>query len=111
MKKNILWLDDCRFPPEGAYWAKTVTQAIQYAKENKIDEAHLDHDLGDYGPLPEELCLHEDQLSGTAELTGYVFLLWCYVTNNWPTKISLHTANPIARVQMRDFIKKHKPSL
>jgi len=43
----FLWIDDMRPAPEGWYWVKTSTEAIEWLKHNQPLIISFDHDLGD----------------------------------------------------------------
>ena len=79
-----IFLDDTREAPDGwtlMLWPQEVINALSYSK---VSEISLDHDLGN------------DNIG-----TGYDVLVWIeyqVINNNFiPPKISIHTANPVAR--------------
>ena len=84
----LVFLDDERPTPENwvrVYWPE---QAIALLKSGLVEEISLDHDLGD------------DQHG-----TGYDVILWIEKAVAFdsfkPPKITIHSANPSARVRMR----------
>lgn len=90
-----IWIDDCRIPPDGYLWIKTVNDAIAFilAHNNEIELLDLDHDAsydysrngGDYIKIldyMEELGIDD-------------------------IPIHLHTANPVGRENMRRIIQKN----
>lgn len=88
-----LYLDDKRDPPAG--WVKVMCakSAIAFLKSNtNVTHLSLDHDLGD-----------------DSKGTGYDVLLWIeeqVATSDYnPPKISIHTANPSARIKMESALE------
>lgn len=87
-----VYLDDERTTPNGwkrVYWPE---EAIQLLKTGKVTHISLDHDLGD------------DERG-----TGYNVITWIeeqVVLNGFtPPEITVHSANPAARVKMESGIK------
>lgn len=87
-----LWLDDLREPPKDwtdYVWAKKASAAITALETvPAIDEVSLDHDLGDSPDVGD----------------GYDVLLWIErqvrLEGYKPPKMSVHSANPVARERM-----------
>lgn len=82
-----IFLDDERKAPEGWTRTRSVDETIAMLELPGVEEVSLDHDLG-------------DDESGT----GYDVILWieeAVATKGYtPPTISIHTANPSARVKM-----------
>lgn len=88
----ILWVDDLRQPPQGAYyWAKSVNIAKAAINSVRFEYIDLDHDAGDFA------CDGGD----------YIRLLDWLEENNIKYDIRLHTMNPVGRQNMRAIIKKN----
>ena len=85
-----VFLDDERMAPDGWVRVKWPDEVIGLLENDKVNVTHLslDHDLGD------------DQRG-----TGYDVLLWieqAVVLHHFvPPEISIHTANPAARLRMQ----------
>lgn len=93
-----LWIDDERPAPNGYIWAKSVNDAKKniiavevYHRKDPVELIDIDHDAGDFA------CDGGD----------YIRLLdWLEETGrNYP--IHIHTANPVARENMRRIIKRN----
>lgn len=95
-----LWIDDVRPAPEGWFWARSVNDAkyhiewwekyvIPYGEQ--LEMISIDHDAGDF--------YHDGG--------NYIRLLdWFKETGrNYP--IHIHSANPVARENMRRIIKRN----
>jgi len=86
-----VFLDDLRPAPEG--WVRVFwpDEAIAHLKGGQVTHLSLDHDLGD-----------------DARGTGYDVLLWIEqavaVDGFKPPKITVHSANPAARIRMEAAI-------
>ncbi len=95
-----IFLDDVRNTPEGFIRTYSVVDTtnllINHAGE--VDELSLDNDLGEGVPEGRVVCiwLAERQY-------GYG------INNLWPKKISIHSANPVARQYMRDTLLHYGP--
>ena len=92
-----IWLDDCRFPPDGYYWchsvneAKTIIEAAEREPIQKIDLIDCDHDLGDFAPDGGD---------------GIKLLDWLEETGRrYPIRV--HTMNPVGRENMLRVVKKN----
>ena len=89
-----IWVDDCRIPPDGYLWIKTVNDAIAFilAHDNEIELLDLDHDAsydyyrngGDYIKILDWL-----------EETG----------RNYP--IHIHSMNAYGAQRMREICEKN----
>lgn len=91
-----VYLDDERKAPEGWVQTYTAQQTIDAILKGGVTDLSLDHDLGD------------PKIAGT----GYDVLTWIEeriaLLNDAhfvPQKITLHTANPSARIKMELALK------
>jgi hypothetical protein len=86
-----VYLDDERVAPTGWVQVRWPSEAIDLLKLGDVEELSLDHDLGD------------DQRG-----TGYDVLTWIEeavaLHGFKPPGISVHSANPAARVRMESAI-------
>ena len=86
-----VYLDDERVAPAGWRQVRWPDEAIRLLEAGDVDEISLDHDLGD------------DRRG-----TGYDVLVWieeAVVLRGFrPPRISVHSANPAARVRMEAAI-------
>jgi hypothetical protein len=77
-----IYLDDLREAPEGWIRVLTYEEAIEGLKTGKVEQISLDNDLG-------------------TEKEGYDVVKWIeqqvFETNFRPPKIYTHSANPVAR--------------
>lgn len=100
-----LYLDDKRMPMDDGAGPWTVVRTLDEAKvllERGVDEATLDHDLGqcpactsDVGP---ENCPHLG--------TGLDLVRWMALTGNWPrVRPRVHSANRLYGPKMREAIE------
>lgn len=103
MAKNI-YLDDIRACPEGWTLARNYDECIKLLQEGDCEYLSLDHDLGDFDDDPEkEFFILEWK-------TGYDVVKWMVENNVWPQiSITLHTANPVGRKNMRALLTRYKP--
>jgi hypothetical protein len=118
-----LYLDDLRMPPDGWTLCRSVAEAQKkFTELGKPYYASLDHDLGIHYCRVcafsdgEEPCLDDygDPRCGCTchvELpTGLDMVKWMHETGNWPTiKPTIHSANPIGSVRMRNYINDFGP--
>lgn len=82
----ILWVDDLRQPPKGAYyWAKSVDVAKEALKALKFEYIDLDHDAGDFAK----------------DGGDYIRLLDWMEETGQNYKVRLHTMNGVGRANMR----------
>jgi len=82
-----LWLDDVRPPPPGWEHARTVEEAQSLLGTGAVDEASLDHDLGDEQP------------------DGGALVRWMALTGRWPkARPVVHSLNPVGRAYMEGMI-------
>ena len=91
-----IFLDDVRSPPSGWILAQHPDDVINYIKSGQVEEISLDHDLGLWNDC--------------GEITGMKVLEWLeekvYFDKTFiPPKITLHTANSVARKRMEQAIK------
>lgn len=104
-----VYLDDIRTPPEGWTLVKTYEECVEALLTGEVEHLSLDHDLADehYALLlPDE----EFDYSEFKERTGYDVCKWMVENNVWPkTSITLHSANPPGRENMRVLINANKP--
>lgn len=103
-----LYLDDVRNPPNDGGGPWTVVRTIDDAKAllltGDVEEASLDHDLGqcdacrsDLGP---DHCPHVG--------TGYDLVKWMAEHDVWPrVKPRCHSANPVGRAAMVQMIERY----
>lgn len=103
-----LYLDDIRKCPVGWTLARTYDEAIKILKTGKVEEASLDHDLGEqhYIAAVEEALGQQDvKYEGK---TGYDVVLWMEENNVWPPRgVHVHSYNPVGAARMRTVIGKH----
>lgn len=101
-----LYLDDIRYPPEGWTLVKTYSACIELLRTHEVHYLSLDHDLG------------EGEIIGMPDIfqfydglcTGYDVCKWMVENSVWPTQaITLHTANPVGRNNMRQLLERYKP--
>lgn len=87
-----LWVDDLRPAPDGWTWAKNSKDAMKLIASRRIDEISLDHDLGG-----------EDTTRGIVN----------YMAANhiWPSKIYVHTANPVGRDYLIGVVTRYGPGV
>lgn len=102
-----LWVDDIRPIPDrlveqGWTSARSFHEAILKLELVEFDEVSLDHDLG---------CFY-----GNKEMTGYDVLMWLVdrkITHSprlyVPSKIYVHSANPVGVERMTAVINKYFP--
>ena len=89
-----IFLDDLRPAPEGWQRTFTVEETIEALKLKCVNKLSLDNDLGPYN------------------LEGYKVLDWLEEQINkgryeyLPTKIIVHSANPVARQRMMQIINR-----
>jgi hypothetical protein len=88
-----LWLDDIRVPPDDSWtWVQTVEDAIALMETGRVEEASLDHDLGD--EVPE----------------GRRLVLWMAENDIWPSEaISVHSGNVVGHEYMLGVIERYSP--
>ncbi len=107
-----LWLDDIRPAPDGWIWARTAKDAIRWLRTGKVVECSLDHDLGwcvrcGSKVSPQPICV---RCKCACHMTGYQVTLWMAKRNVWPSKVSVHSANPVGRQRMIAVIEKYAPT-
>lgn len=90
MSKINLYLDDLRACPESFVLAKTVDEAIELIKNNKIGIMSLDHDLGN--------------IDGTILPTGYDLVKYICEFGIECDTIFIHTDNPVGRESMYETL-------
>lgn len=82
-----IWLDDERPAPEGWTAVRWPQEAIDWLQTQRVTHISLDHDLGD-----------------DARGTGYDVIVWIEAemrrSGFKPPQITVHSANPAARVRM-----------
>lgn len=87
-----VFLDDLRTPPQGWNLVRWPDEAIVLLQTGAVTDLSLDHDLGD-----------------DARGTGYDVLLWIEeavaLASFAPPRITIHSANPAARVHMDAAVK------
>lgn len=92
---NKLWIDDLRLPPEGWDWAKSSHEAIDLIDNYNggYETISFDHDLG-------------------GEDTGMLVLNWMandLPAERWPSRILVHSYNPIGAKHLFDLAVLYKP--
>ncbi len=93
-----IYLDDLRGCPEGWEIVHTYGACIDALKEGDVGYLSLDHDLG---------VDHEGKVYGK---TGYDVCKWMVENNVWPKiSITLHSANPVGRINMRQLLARYCP--
>ncbi|RYZ14150.1 MAG: hypothetical protein EOO70_07910 [Myxococcaceae bacterium] len=103
MPPVYLWLDDERPAPSGWTHARSVAEAIEVLERGPVEAASLDHDLGDVDAANAGNPGHTPR-----ERTGYHLLLWMAEHGRWPRQKPLvHSANPVGRAAMVQFIDRH----
>jgi hypothetical protein len=85
---TMLWMDDARKPPPGAYHAKTAAAALGALKHMVFSQASLDHDLGDK-------VMDGHWMLRVAQDQGI----------NLPPTVHLHTQNPSGRMRMSQHLE------
>ena len=89
-----IWIDDCRIPPDGYLWIKTVNDAVTFilAHNNEIELLDLDHDASyDYSRNGGDYIKILDWLEEKGR--------------NYPIRI--HSQNPVGVENMRRIIKRN----
>lgn len=106
-----LYLDDIRPCPEGWTLARTVEEAKDIMMLLEVENASLDHDMGECEecaksfphrgyPLVTSTCRHLQ--------TGYDFVLWMAENEIWPkNKPTVHSMNPVGRQAMQQAIERY----
>ena len=98
-----LWVDDCRTPPNGYYWCKSVNEAKRVIEKSEdymlhtltdsfnIELIDIDHDAGDFA----------------SDGGDYIKLLdWLEETGrNYP--IHIHSMKPVGVQNMRAIIQRN----
>ena len=100
-----LWMDDLRPAPEGWVWAKSAAEAKRYLETGEVEEASLDHDLGEVQEEP-------GGASGARTLAedGSSLVRWMAETGHWPKrKPTVHSMNPVGGAYMRSMIERYGP--
>lgn len=90
-----LWVDDERPAPPGWHRAYTSDQAITALSPGDVEEISLDHDLG-------ETC------AGESDTTRRV-VTWMIENEVWPTRVQVHTANPVGRSWLVGTLRRYAP--
>jgi hypothetical protein len=103
-----LYVDDLRPIPEGYRGVRTVLEAIEILRTGQVSHLDLDHDMGEWGKLPEELVPQGAEIP-VRELTGMTILEWMAATGTWPEYVGVHTANYKAAEDMHAFLRANDP--
>jgi hypothetical protein len=106
---RLIYLDDIRAPYDGWELVKTASECIEALKGGDVEYLSLDHDLGvhESSYFSQE---HEFSAGQFWPGTGYDVCKWMAENNVWPSRsITLHTANPVGRINMRQLINRYKP--
>ena len=93
-----LWVDDEREIPDNSWdRAYSFHEAIFKLDLLQYDEVSLDHDLASF--------------YGYTEMTGYHIVQWLVQRKmdgeHVPSKVAVHSANPVGRDNMQALIDKH----
>jgi len=107
-----LFLDDVRDPPSSGWTVvRTAEEAKPMLLSGLVEEASLDHDLGECAEcaaawpprgyrLVTSTCRHK--------MTGYDLCLWMAEFGHWPkNKPTVHSANPVGRQRMEGVIARY----
>lgn len=106
---RAVYLDDIRYPADGWELVKTYWECIEALKQGDVDYLSLDHDLGIH-ESSYYLQEHEFSAGRFWPHTGYDVCKWMVENNVWPKiSITLHSANPVGRNNMRQLIMRYKP--
>lgn len=87
-----IWVDDCRLPPAGYIWLKTVNDTIQFIKEHprQIALLDLDHDASDeFRPFGGD----------------YINILNFLEAEGLHYPVRIHSMNPVGVQNMRAIIQ------
>lgn len=103
-----IYLDDIRTPPDGWTIVRTYAECIEALQTGNVDYLSLDHDLAE-----EHYAVstgYTDHQPVFREPTGYDVCKWMVENDVWPKKaITLHSANPVGRQNMRQLLERYKP--
>lgn len=90
--KYKIWVDDCRVPPTGYIWFKTVNDTVAFIQEHptQIEILDLDHDASD-----------ELRVFGG----DYIQILNFLELHNLNYPIRIHSMNPVGVQNMRAIIE------
>ena len=104
-----VYLDDIRYPPEPWELVRTYRECLEALQMGNVDYLSLDHDLGIH-ESSYYMQEHEFSAGQFWPYTGYDVCKWMVEHNIWPSvSITLHTANPVGRINMRQLINRYKP--
>lgn len=95
-----LWHDDVRKPPDSSwFWARNNEDAKLIFTNYNVGEVSLDHDLGmDWVDPNVE---GSEYLKGSSESgSGYDLVRWMCETKHLPSKITVHSWNPVGAERM-----------
>ncbi|MET8648444.1 cyclic-phosphate processing receiver domain-containing protein [Nocardia aurea] len=91
-----LYVDDERSAPDG--WTRVMTSAaalelLANAREagQSVDALSLDHDLG-------------------GDDTTRPIVMWMCEHEWWPTRVSVHSMNPIGRQYLEEMVRRYAPA-
>jgi hypothetical protein len=90
--RYYIWVDDCRTPPDGYIWLKTVNDTIQFIKEHpqQIALLDLDHDASDdFSPFGGD----------------YINILNFLEAEGLRYPVRIHSMNPVGVQKMRAIIQ------
>lgn len=121
-----LYLDDVRPTPEGWIHAFKIEEIKDYLLSGPVAYLSLDHDLGasylchdcydlatDWRECSANGCHCKCHLQEFIRVpTGYDLCLWMAENDRWPeNKPTIHSANPVGRVNMQAVIDRywHEP--
>lgn len=87
-----IWLDDERLPPSDKWtWAKTAEEALEFLKNDRVEELSFDHDLGE-GKTGYDVAKWIEEMAASGALDP---ILW-----------KVHSANPVGRKNITAAMKK-----
>ncbi|WP_437310079.1 cyclic-phosphate processing receiver domain-containing protein [Sorangium sp. So ce388] len=102
-----LYLDDVRNPPDDGGGPWTICRTVEQAKAlllRGVDEASLDHDLGQCDACRSDLGPNNCPHVGT----GYDLVKWMAEHGVWPRmEPCVHSANPVGAHAMRQMIDRY----
>jgi hypothetical protein len=115
MQTIRLYLDDVRKPPDdgGGPWTicRTAEEARAVLLAGPVEEASLDHDLGEFDDCANAFPPRGYQVVTNTchhRMTGYDLVKWMAEHDVWPRhKPRVHSANPAGAANMRATIERY----
>ena len=104
-----LYVDDQRPCPDGFILARTIDEAKAYLSTGTVNEASLDHDMGACADCVATGAHVGDFLTPETSFmnacphapNGHDLALWMVKSGLVPTKVRVHSLNPVGRTRMR----------